>query len=204
MIKSKVKKPAIAKPPASTQRGEQKKQKRKETSATLRLQKKTETQKKTKVKSQPATGQSKAKKTKATPKKGKYYEAVGRRKTAIARVRLFTASPSQSVVEGNLIINNKPYKEFFPTLELQNTIEAPLKRLKSLNRFMVTVKVKGGGLSGQAGAVKHGLARALILFESNFRKKLKKAGFLTRDPRKKERKKYGLKKARRAPQWSKR
>lgn len=148
-------------------------------------------------------------KTKKTTKakkavKEKYYEAVGRRKTAVARVRLFTSSPSQSVVEGNLIINNKPYKEFFPTLELQNTIEAPLKRLKSLNRFMVTVKVKGGGLSGQAGAVKHGLARALILFESNFRKKLKKAGFLTRDPRKKERKKYGLKKARRAPQWSKR
>ena len=137
-------------------------------------------------------------------KKRKYFETVGRRKTAVARVRLFTASPSQSVIEGNLIINGKPYKEFFPTLELQNTIEAPLRRLKSLNRFMVTVKVKGGGISGQAGAVKHGLARALILFDSNFRKKLKKTGYLTRDSRKKERKKYGLKKARRGPQWSKR
>jgi len=185
--KTKTKKTTTAKPATA------------KTQKKAKSQKKTETQKKTKVKSEP-----KAEKTKAKPKKGKYYEAVGRRKTAIARVRLFTASPSQSVVEGNLIINNKPYKEFFPTLELQNTIEAPLKLLKSLNRFMVTVKVKGGGLSGQAGAVKHGLARALILFESNFRKKLKKAGFLTRDPRKKERKKYGLKKARRAPQWSKR
>ena len=137
-------------------------------------------------------------------KKTKYYEAVGRRKTAVARVRLYTSNPSESVLEGNLTINNKPYKEIFPSLELQNIIESSLKRLKALNRFRATIKVKGGGLKGQAEAIRHGLARTLVLFDSNFRKKLKKEGYLTRDPRKKERKKFGLKKARRAPQWSKR
>jgi small subunit ribosomal protein S9 len=156
----------------------------------------------------------KKKSTKKIPKKEQpqkpkekkiYFETVGRRKTAVARVRLFTSSPSQSVMEGNLVINNdKKYKEFFPTLELQRIIEAPLERLKSLNRFRATVKVKGGGTRGQAEAICHGLARALVLFDPNFRKKLKKVGYLTRDSRKKERKKYGLKKARRAPQWSKR
>lgn len=141
---------------------------------------------------------------KPAAKANKYYEAVGRRKTAVARVRLFTSSPLQSAMEGNLTINEKSYKDFFPTLELQQAVEAPLERLKSLNRFKVTVKVKGGGSRGQAEAIRHGLARTLVLFDSNFRKKLKKAGYLTRDPRKKERKKYGLKGARRAPQWQKR
>lgn len=156
---------------------------------------------------QPKAGQPRAEKTtkkKPAAKANKYYEAVGRRKTAVARVRLFTSSPLQSATEGNLTINEKSYKDFFPTLELQQAVEAPLERLKSLNRFKVTVKVKGGGLRGQAEAIRHGLARALVLFDSNFRKKLKKAGYLTRDPRKKERKKYGLKGARRAPQWQKR
>lgn len=134
----------------------------------------------------------------------RYYEAVGRRKTAVARVRLFTANPSEIADEGKLIINDKSYKDFFPTMELQDIVESPLKRLKSLNRFRVTIKVKGGGLRGQAEAIRHGITRALVLFDTNFRKKLKKVGFLTRDSRKKERKKYGLKKARRAPQWSKR
>lgn len=144
-------------------------------------------------------------KKKVSAEKKTYFEAIGRRKTAVARVRLFTSSPSQSAMEGNLVINNdKKYKEFFPTSELQRIIEAPLGCLKSLNRFRATVKVKGGGTKGQAEAISHGLARALVLFDLNFRKKLKKAGYLTRDPRKKERKKYGLKKARRAPQWSKR
>ncbi len=144
-------------------------------------------------------------KTKAPKeKKKKYFEAVGKRKTATARVRLFTSNPSQSAIEGNLIINNKPYKEFFPSIELQKIIEAPLERLKSLGRFRATVKVKGGGIRGQAEAIRHGLARTLILFDSNFRKKLKKLGYLTRDSRKTERKKFGLKKARKGPQWSKR
>lgn len=141
-------------------------------------------------------------KVKTTQKK--YFETVGRRKTAVARVRLFTSNPSQSVIEGNLIINKKPYKDFFSTLELQEIVEAPMKCLKSLSKFRVAAKVKGGGIRGQAEAVRHGIARALVLFDSNFRKKLKKAGYLTRDPRKKERKKFGLKKARRAPQWRKR
>lgn len=137
-------------------------------------------------------------------KKPAYHEAIGRRKTAVARVRLFTSSPSESALEGNLVINDKSYKEFFPTLELQKIVEAPLRRLKSFNRFRATIKVKGGGIRGQAEAVRHGISRALILFDLNFRKRLKKVGYLTRDPRKKERKKYGLKKARRAPQWRKR
>lgn len=142
-------------------------------------------------------------KTKSTTKK-KYLETIGRRKTAVARVRLFTSSPTQSEIDKNLVINDNPYKRFFSTLELQRIIESPLRCLKSLNRFRATIKVKGGGIRGQAEAVRHGIARALVLFDSNFRKKLKKAGYLTRDPRKKERKKYGLKKARRAPQWRKR
>lgn len=146
----------------------------------------------------------KKKPVKKSTKAKKYYEAVGRRKTAVARVRLFTSNPSQSAVEGNLTINEKSYKDFFSTLELQQIVEAPLRRLKSLNRFKITAKVGGGGLKGQAEAIRHGLARTLVLFDPNFRKKLKKVGYLTRDPRKKERKKYGLKKARRAPQWQKR
>lgn len=156
----------------------------------------------------PARSKKVAVKNKKNDDKGvdqkKYYEAIGRRKSAIARVRLFTSSPSQSVIEGNLIINEKNYKELFPILELQKIIEAPLVRLKSLNRFRATIKVSGGGKRGQAEAIRHGIARALVLFDGNFRKKLKKVGYLTRDPRKKERKKYGLKKARRRPQWSKR
>jgi len=144
------------------------------------------------------------KKEKARKKKKKYFEAVGRRKEAVARVRLYTSNPAESIAEGNLIINDLPYKKFFPLLELQKIIEAPFECLKSLKRFRATVKVKGGGIRGQAEAIRHGIARALVLFDSNFRKRLKKAGYLTRDPRKKERKKFGLKKARRGPQWSKR
>lgn len=134
----------------------------------------------------------------------KYYEAVGRRKRAIARVRLFTSGPGESINKGNLLINNKPYKEYFSILALQKTIEEPFTRLKSINRFRGVVKVKGGGSRGQAEAVRHGIARALVLFDDNFRKRLKKSGYLTRDPRKIERKKFGLRKARRASQWRKR
>lgn len=133
-----------------------------------------------------------------------YFEAVGRRKTAIARVRLYTSSPAQSIGEGNLLINDRPYKNYFPTLILQNMVESPFIRLKSINRFKGTVKVKGGGVTAQAEAIRHGFSRTLVLFDINFRKKLKKAGFLTRDSREVERKKFGLKKARRGPQWSKR
>jgi small subunit ribosomal protein S9 len=133
-----------------------------------------------------------------------YFEGIGRRKRAIARVRLFTCGPDQSIETGNFSVNNKNYKEYFPTITLQKMAEDPFVKLKSINRFTGTVKVTGGGINSQAEAIRHGASRALILFDVNFRKKLKKSGFLKRDPREVERKKFGLKKARRAPQWSKR
>lgn len=137
-------------------------------------------------------------------KKIQYFEAVGRRKRAVARVRLYTVGPAESMEIGNFVVNNKNYKEYFPTAILQQTIESPFVKLKSINRFSGTAKVKGGGISGQAEALRHGISRALVLFDINFRKRLKKVGFLKRDPREKERRKFGLKKARKAPQWSKR
>jgi len=150
------------------------------------------------------TKKTKTKKTVEKIKKPKrYYEAVGRRKTATCRVRLFTIKPFEGN-EGKIFVNNKFYKEYFPTLELHQIVEAALNKLKSLNRFEVSVKVKGGGIKAQAEAIRHGIARALVKFNPDFRKKLKRAGFLRRDPRMKERKKYGLKGARRAPQWQKR
>lgn len=127
----------------------------------------------------------------------RYFEDVGRRKTATARVRLFTKS-------GAFTVNGKPYGIYFPTLDLQKIVEDPLKEMKLWERFRVSVKVSGGGIHAQAEAVRHGLARCLIIFNRDFRKRLKRAGYLTRDPRMKERKKFGLKKARRAPQWQKR
>mgnify|MGYP001600983008 CR=1 FL=1 len=133
----------------------------------------------------------------------KYYEAVGRRKTATARVRVFTIKPFEGE-EGKILVNNKFYKEYFPSFELQQIVESTLTKLKSLNRFEVSVKVQGGGIRAQSEAIRQGLSRALVKFNLDFRKKLKKAGFLRRDSRMKERKKYGLKKARRAPQWAKR
>ncbi len=127
----------------------------------------------------------------------RYFEAVGRRKTAVARVRVFTRA-------GDFTVNNKLYGQYFPTLELQKITEDSLQKMKLFGRFRVSVKVTGGGVHSQAEAVRHGLARALTKFNPDFRKRLKRAGFLTRDPRMKERKKFGLKKARRAPQWQKR
>lgn len=137
----------------------------------------------------------------AKPKK--YYEAVGRRKTAIARVRLFTIKPLEED-KGKIIVNGKAYEEYFTLLDLQQVAEASLRKLKSLNRFEIVARVAGGGIRSQAEALRHGIARALIKFNIDFRKKLKRAGYLKRDPRMKERKKYGLKAARRAPQWQKR
>jgi len=133
----------------------------------------------------------------------KYFEAVGRRKRAVARVRIFTCKPFDDE-KGKIIVNGKSYLDFFSTLELQQTIINPLKKMKSLNRFEVTIKVKGGGIRGQAEAIRHSLSRALVKFNADFFKKLKKAGYMTRDPRRKERKKPGLKKARKATQWKKR
>ncbi len=136
----------------------------------------------------------------------KYFETVGRRKEAIARVRLFTKKSTDVASEEKAIImvNQKSYTDYFSDVNLQHIVESPLRKLKSINRFKATVMVHGGGIAGQAGAIKHGISRALELFDANFRKKLKKSGFLTRDSRAKERRKYGLKKARKAPQWNKR
>lgn len=133
----------------------------------------------------------------------RYYESVGRRKRAIARVRLFTCVPFEGEV-ARVTINGKKYKDFFPTEDLRQTAISSLVKMKSINRFEATIKVSGGGILGQAEAIRHGLARSLVKFNDEFSKKLKRAGHLRRDPRRKERKKPGLKKARRAPQWSKR
>ena len=127
----------------------------------------------------------------------RYFEAVGRRKTAIARARLFTRA-------GDFTVNDRLYAAYFPGAELQRIAEDALKKMKLWERFRISVHVSGGGLHSQAEAVRHALARCLIKFNSDFRKRLKRAGFLKRDPRAKERKKFGLKKARRAPQWQKR
>ncbi len=135
---------------------------------------------------------------KPVAKPAKYFEAVGRRKTAVARVRLFTQR------EKTFLVNKKPLEVYFPIFELQQAAIAPLVTMKCLDKFKISAIVKGGGLHAQAEAISHGIARALVLFNPDFRKRLKKAGYLTRDPRMRERKKFGLKRARKAPQWSKR
>lgn len=127
----------------------------------------------------------------------RYYEAVGRRKTATARIRLYTKGQG-------MVVNGKDYTEYFSTDLLQKLAESSLKKMKSLDRFKVVAKVLGGGLKSQAEAVRHGTARVLVKFNEDFGKRLKRAGYLTRDPRMKERKKPGLKRARKGPRWSKR
>jgi small subunit ribosomal protein S9 len=131
-------------------------------------------------------------------KEEKFWQGVGRRKTAVAVVKVFKEK------EGSFLVNEKPLEKYFPLFELQKTAKAPLELLKLENKFRVLALVNGGGLVAQAEAIRLGLARALVSFKEEFRKKLKKAGFLKRDPRVKERKKPGLKRARRAPQWQKR
>jgi small subunit ribosomal protein S9 len=135
---------------------------------------------------------------KTTKKTEDFIRAVGRRKTAIARTRLFPQG------KGKIEINGKDYKEFFPALILQNKVTAPLEAVGKLTDFDFTIKTVGGGTLGQSEAVRHGIARALVKFNEEYRSTLRAAGFMTRDPRAKERKKPGLKKARRAPQFSKR
>ena len=129
---------------------------------------------------------------------GRYLEAVGRRKTSIARVRLFASKAT------TMSVNEKPLAKYFPTKELQDIAIESLKELKLSDHFAISVKVKGGGSHSQAEAIRHGLARTLVAYDVDSRKILKPAGFLKRDPRAKERRKFGLKKARKAPQWSKR
>jgi len=131
-------------------------------------------------------------------KKFDYLYAVGRRKTSIAQVRVFKKG------EGKITINKKDYKVYFPTAELQDSLMSSLRVVGQTDKLDVVAKIVGGGVVSQAEAVRHGVARALLQLNPNFKKPLKKAGYLTRDPRRKERKKPGLKGARKAPQWSKR
>lgn len=128
----------------------------------------------------------------------KYIETVGRRKTSIARVRLFEASKT------SYLINERELENYFPTADLQRIATEPFIKTKLASKFKITAHIKGGGVSSQVEAFRHGVSRALVEWDKELRGKLKKAGFLKRDPRAKERRKFGLKKARKAPQWSKR
>ncbi|MEA4898550.1 30S ribosomal protein S9 [Bacillota bacterium Meth-B3] len=125
------------------------------------------------------------------------YSAVGRRKKAIARVRLIPG-------EGNIVINKRAIDDYFGVETLKTVVRQPMTLTDTLARFDVLVTVTGGGYTGQAGAARHGIARALVKADEELKGAIKRAGYLTRDPRMKERKKYGLKAARRAPQFSKR
>ena len=127
-----------------------------------------------------------------------YYEAVGRRKTATARVRLFPGG------DGSIVVNDKPMEQYFPRGADAIILKRPLQATGTEHRFNVSVKVKGGGISGQAGAVQLGIARALLKVDPELRPVLHKGGYLSRDARAKERKKPGLKRARKAPQYTKR
>ena len=125
------------------------------------------------------------------------YYGTGRRKTSVARVRLI---PS----EGNIVVNERKLDEYFGRKTMEIIVKQPLDVTETLGKYDVVASVKGGGTTGQAGAIRHGIARALLKVDGELRLSLKKAGLLTRDPREKERRKYGLKKARKASQFSKR
>jgi small subunit ribosomal protein S9 len=127
----------------------------------------------------------------------RYYQGTGRRKSATARVRLYPG-------DGTIIVNDKPVEEYFSRKRDILHLSEPFRVTDTQDGFDVTVKVKGGGICGQAGAVRHGIARALLEVDPNLRPTLRKSGLLTRDPRAKERKKPGLKRARKAPQYTKR
>ncbi|OHA62603.1 MAG: 30S ribosomal protein S9 [Candidatus Vogelbacteria bacterium RIFOXYD2_FULL_44_9] len=134
--------------------------------------------------------------TTATEKR--YIEKMGRRKTSSARVRI-TPATKMSVV-----INNKPVEEYFPTVDMQTVVNEPFAISATTQKFTITVVAKGGGIHSQAEAVRHGIAQALVEFDADNKTTIKKAKLLTRDSRAKERRKFGLKKARKSPQWSKR
>lgn len=125
------------------------------------------------------------------------YDATGRRKSSVARVRLVPG-------EGKIVINDRELNKYFGLKTLELIVRQPLEATETLGKYDVLANVDGGGISGQAGAVRHGIARALLKVDLEYRPVLKKAGLLTRDPREKERRKYGLKKARKASQFSKR
>ena len=126
-----------------------------------------------------------------------YFYGTGRRKNSVARVHVYSGT-------GKIIINDRDIDDYFGLETLKLIVRQPLVVAGVEGKFDIVVRVSGGGVSGQAGAIRHGLSRALLVYDENLRPELKKAGFLTRDPRMKERKKYGLKAARRAPQFSKR
>ena len=126
-----------------------------------------------------------------------YFYGTGRRKNSVARVRVYSGT-------GKIIINDRDIDDYFGLETLKLIVRQPLVVAGVEGKFDIVVRVSGGGVSGQAGAIRHGLSRALLVYDEALRPELKKAGFLTRDPRMKERKKYGLKAARRAPQFSKR
>ena len=126
-----------------------------------------------------------------------YFYGTGRRKKSVARVRVYAGS-------GKITINNRDIDDYFGLETLKLIVRQPLALTGTADKFDIVCNVQGGGVTGQAGAIRHGLSRALVQYDENLRPALKKAGFLTRDPRMKERKKYGLKGARRAPQFSKR
>jgi small subunit ribosomal protein S9 len=129
--------------------------------------------------------------------KGEYHYGTGRRKEAIARVRLYSGS-------GNILVNGKPYLELFGRALYQNKIREPFEVTETASQFDVYAKIEGGGITAWADALAHGMARALVASNEDHRKALRRAGLLTRDPRVKERKKPGLKRARKAPQYTKR
>ena len=133
-----------------------------------------------------------------THKEHKYIETVGRRKTSIARVRITPAAKS------GFMINDKSIEDYFKVAEQRAIVMDAISESKLDQKFNITVMVKGGGVNSQAEAIRHAIARALIVHDHALRGDLKKAGYLKRDPRAKERRKFGLKKARKAPQWSKR
>ncbi|MGI6166938.1 MAG: 30S ribosomal protein S9 [Eubacteriales bacterium] len=126
-----------------------------------------------------------------------YFYGTGRRKKSVARVRIYPGS-------GNITINGRDIDDYFGLETLKLIVNQPFGVTGTVGKFDVVARVTGGGISGQAGAIRHGIARALVLVDESYKSLLKSAGFLTRDPRMKERKKYGLKAARRAPQFSKR
>jgi small subunit ribosomal protein S9 len=127
----------------------------------------------------------------------RYYEGVGRRKRAVARVRLYPG-------DGDIVINESRLQDYFGRPQDWDSVVAPLRLTKNEDRYNLSVLVKGGGITGQAEAIRHGVARALMQADPGLRLTLRRAGFLTRDPREKERKKPGLKRARKAPQYTKR
>lgn len=149
------------------------------------------------IKSEKTSGSAAKERTSHAHAMGRYVEGIGRRKTAVARVRIAKGA-------GEMWVGSRDIKEYFPMQRLQQIVRAPLEQLKIVGEYNVSIQVKGGGPKAQAEAVRHGLSRALVITDEGFKRRLRGLGFLTRDSRMVERKKYGLKKARRAPQWAKR